>query len=303
MDSRASKLPTASASCAGAIRSQMQLLEPYFLGLDRAMVSLGPLTDNVYCTYKCRFCYVNGPYRKYARRTNEEIFTWLRDKRKNYGIIYISGDTDSFAPPRTAEALDLLDRLLALQVDVLFTTRYVFSPQERKILQSIIGRYACDGRLLVPCISISQLSHPELEPSPIPSPAERFDQLQWFHEIGANAILTVRPFIPYIDGEEYAEIVRLGARYAAAILGGDLYTDEEGVIDGITRSVMKIPVTSIGGGNVSKSQLDSTNDPTEWLITHHPQAEILAGAAAHAASKPFFMRSGPAVEFLRSHSE
>src|SRR5690349_10741859 len=48
-------------------------LEPYFLGLNRAMVSLGPLAGQVYCTFKCTFCYVNGPYQRYARRSVDDV--------------------------------------------------------------------------------------------------------------------------------------------------------------------------------------------------------------------------------------
>ena len=82
------------------------MAEPYFIGLDRAMVSLGPLTGSTYCTYKCRFCYVNGPYAKYSHRSPEEIIDWLTSRRDLYNIVYVSGDTDSFAPPRTADAIE-----------------------------------------------------------------------------------------------------------------------------------------------------------------------------------------------------
>ncbi|MGH3559811.1 MAG: radical SAM protein, partial [Mycobacterium sp.] len=172
--------------------------EPYFLGLNRAMVSLGPLTDSVYCTFKCKFCYVNGPYQKYARRTVDEILDWLYAARDKYDIIYVSGDTDSFAKPRTHDGLGLLSELTALKSDVLFTTRHVFSGQEREELQRIISAYAAIGKLFIPCISVSQLRHPALEPPPIASPEDRLEQIRWFHDNGAKVILTVRPFLPYI---------------------------------------------------------------------------------------------------------
>jgi hypothetical protein len=273
--------------------------EPYFLGLDRAMVSLGPLTDSTYCTFKCKFCYVNGPYPKYARRNADEISEWLRTKRTEYSIVYISGDTDSFAPPRTQEALRLLENLIDLDTDVLFTTRYVFTSSERRRLGSLFTKYSRIGRLLIPCISISQLTHPELEPPPIPSPASRFEQMTWLHAEGAKTLLTVRPFIPYIEAEEYAEIVRLGAPYSAAVLGGDWYTDPEGIIDGMTRKALDVARTLLVGDTVSRELLDSVNDTQEWVISRHPKAASLAASAAHAASKRFFMRSTPAINALR----
>src|SRR5664279_3661964 len=130
---RAAARPTKAA---GAVD-----VEPYFLGLDRAMVSLGPLTSNKYCTYSCKFCYVQGPYQRYARRSPDEILAWLRLHRNFYSVIYLSGDTDSFAPPRTSMALQLVQDLTELNVDVLFTTRYVFSNTERERLVASLQDY------------------------------------------------------------------------------------------------------------------------------------------------------------------
>ena len=275
------------------------LLEPYFLGLNRAMVSLGPLTDNTYCTFKCKFCYVNGPYPKYARRTVDEIMDWLRATRNKYDIIYVSGDTDSFAAPRTQQALRLLSELADLRSDVLFTTRYVFSQQERQALIAIQAKYSDTGKLFVPCISVSQLTHPRLEPPPIATPEARFEQIRWFHEQGAKVLLTVRPFLPYIEGAEYAEIARSGAPYSAAVLGGDWYTDLDGEIDELTRKALGIHETKVFGPTVTRKSLDSTNDSQEWLITRHPEAEEFVARAASAASKNFYMRSSDAIRFLR----
>src|SRR5215216_5567135 len=105
--------------------------EPYFLGLQRAMISLGPLTNRSFCTFRCRFCYVLGAYPRYANRSVDDIMDWLHTSRDQYDIVYVSGDTDSFAQPRTARAIELLWRLAELKVDVLFTTRHVFTGPER----------------------------------------------------------------------------------------------------------------------------------------------------------------------------
>jgi hypothetical protein len=113
---------------------------------------------------------VQGPFPKYASASVEEIVDWLRDRRDQYDIVYISGDTDSFAQPRTDDGLNLIEALLGLDVDVLFTTRYVFSIEELERLGSIASRYRAQRLLLIGCISISQLHHPELEPHPIKSP-------------------------------------------------------------------------------------------------------------------------------------
>jgi hypothetical protein len=273
--------------------------EPYFLGLNRAMVSLGPLTDSVYCTFKCKFCYVNGPYRKYARRSVGEILDWLNATRDDYDIIYVSGDTDSFAKPRTHDGLRLLRGMTALKSDVLFTTRHVFSGQEREELKQIIASYAAIGKLFIPCISVSQLNYPALEPAPIASPEARLEQIKWFHDNGAKVILTVRPFLPYLPGEEYAEITRQGAPYSAAVLGGDWYTDLDGTIDEMTRGALGVEHTRVAGPTVSRQPLDSTSDTQEWLITRHPEAEASVACAAREAARNFYMRSSDLIKFLR----
>jgi hypothetical protein len=277
------------------------IAEPYFIGLGRAMVSLGPLANSAYCTYKCKFCYVNGPYPKYAHRSVDEILDWLHRRRDDYGIVYVSGDTDSFAPPRTGEALRLLSQLIELGVDVLFTTRYVFSNMERRIVNRLLREYNEAGRLLIPCISVSQLTHPELEPPPIPSPGARISQIRWLYAQGAKVLLTVRPFIPYVDAEEYAEIVRRGGRYCTAVLGGDWYTDPNGIIDGLTRRALGVAITKVTGNNVTRAPLDSTTDATEWDTSRHPHAEVLVEQVSRQLDRPFFMRSEPAVTFIRQH--
>ena len=50
-----------------------ELVEPYFLGLGRAMASLGPLRSGTFCRFRCRFCYVYEPYPRYASRSVKEI--------------------------------------------------------------------------------------------------------------------------------------------------------------------------------------------------------------------------------------
>jgi radical SAM superfamily enzyme YgiQ (UPF0313 family) len=69
----------------------------------RAMVSLGPLSAKRYCTYNCGFCYVHADFTRYPTKTNDEVVSYLRTRRNEFDIVYVSGDTDSLAlgaPPR-----------------------------------------------------------------------------------------------------------------------------------------------------------------------------------------------------------
>jgi hypothetical protein len=268
------------------------------------MISLGPLTGNVFCTYKCRFCYVHGPYPRYANRSVDEIMSWLVAHRSQYDIVYLSGDTDSFARPRTRDAIELLTRMAGLDVDVLFTTRYVFSRPEREDIRLLLKRYDANDQLLVPCISISQLHRPELEPRPVQSAWSRLEQVRWLHGEGAKVLLTIRPFIPYLRPDEYAEIAHLGGPHSAAILGGDWYVDLDGRIDLQVRRALGIPdQQKLDPRTAKQGPVDSTNDGQEWLTYRHPDAETAVGGIAAAIGKKFFMRSSPAVDFFHEQYE
>lgn len=270
---------------------------PYFIGLGRAMVSLGPVSNSRYCPYQCRFCYVQGPFPKYASATVDEIVRWLDARRDQYDIVYISGDTDSFAPPRTDEGLDLIEALLHLKVDVLFTTRHVFSDQELERLRRITTCYRTEGLLLIGCISISQLHHPELEPPPIKSPYCRAQLLHQLQTRGIVTALTIRPFIPSLPASEYAEIATIGSESADVVIGGDLYLDSEGAIRGAIRAATKS--VDIEASIPHIAALDFSLSGEDWVTLEHPQAVEEVTAVCEALGKPFFMRSPGAISWIR----
>ena len=270
--------------------------QPFFIGHERAMVSLGPLNDRAYCPYRCAFCYVQGPFPRYRSMAPTEIVSWLSIRRSEYNVVYVSGDTDSFARPRTSLGLELLECLVGLDVDVLFTSRYVFESRERARLARVAQMYRDLGRLLIPCISISQISHPELEPRPVPTPQRRFDQLSWMTELGLPTILTIRPFIPGIGAEEYVEIAERGIDGASVVLGGDLYVDRTGCVGQvISRARVEIPL----GVTTSASVLDFSHSSVPWDTLRHHEAVESVGQFCASKGVPFFMRSSPAVDCIR----
>jgi DNA repair photolyase len=259
------------------------------------------MAEERYCAYDCKFCYVNGPFNRYAKRDVDEIFTWLSEHRGEYSIVYVSGDTDSFAPPRTAEALHLLRLLFRLDVDVLFTTRHVFSGADRSELTDIANDFDQARRLLIACVSVSQLHHPALEPLPIPSPRARLKQLADLKSRGITTALTIRPFIPAIPSEEYAEIARLGAAHADVVLGGDWYTDIDGFIE--TRTSEALGERAVGSSGTSVGELDFTASSVSWNSYTHPAAHRAVRDVCSSAKVPLFMRSAPAVEWLRGQRD
>src|SRR6266851_8645144 len=110
---------------------------PFDVSDNRAMVSLGPLSPKKYCTYSCPFCYVQSDFLSYTSMDISEIVDWLKTCQRPFDIIYVSGDTDSFAPPRTDGGIELLEALCEFGVDLLFTTRAVFGPKHLNKLYQI----------------------------------------------------------------------------------------------------------------------------------------------------------------------
>lgn len=270
----------------------------YHLGPNRrAMVSLGPLKPRNYCTFTCPFCYVRGPFPRYqAGAAVDEIVAWLQSRRSRFDIVYISGDTDSFAPPRTAQALELLAALRQLQCDVLFTTRHRFARQHRELLASLAADYHSDGYMLIGCVSVSQLRQPGLEPRPIASPQARLEQVAWMRSAGLVSVLTVRPFIPAVPAEEYADIVHAGAAGCDVVLGSHWYVDPAGVILEQTSRALG----HLAGGAAHRMPLDFSDDSTSWQVHEHPEAEAAVRQASATHGRPFFMRSDPAIAYLRA---
>jgi DNA repair photolyase len=275
------------------------------------MVSLGPLTDakDRYYQCRCKFCYVQGPFPKYAQYKPGHVIDWLEHRiaeHADFDVVYVSGDTDSFARPRTQQGLELLERLLSLSspVDVLFTTRYVFTSPERDRLAELVEEYRKARRTLIPCISVSQLHYADLEPRPIPTPDDRIGLVKWLHGIGAQVALTVRPFIPYIPADDYAEIVRRVDGECSVVLGGDWHTDVDGRIDSLTRAALEPHLGQLDPLTPADrpERLDFSTDSSLWYTHVHPTAEQVVRAECERQGLRFFMRSSPAVDFLRRRS-
>lgn len=187
----------------------------YFIGSDegprgtvnRAMVSLGPLSPKRYCTYKCAFCYVGGEFQRYPARSAADVLRWLELNRDRYDITYVSGDTDSFARPRTDEGIALLRGIASLDVDVLFTTRYAFTSEQADRIGAIASRQRENRKLFIGCASVLSPSDIDSEPKPIPSPRKRLDSLRLLAERGVTAVLAVRPLLPSTTASEMEALV------------------------------------------------------------------------------------------------
>lgn len=199
---------------------------PFYLENRRAMVSLGPLSNNTHCAFRCAFCYVQDKFASYASLNDDEIIAFLKENRQEYDIIYISGDTDSFAPPRTNRALKLLQRMVKEgNCDLLFTTRTTFSDSNYEEIRQIIEEQKVKEKKLYACISITRFSddYAYLEPKPIPSPEERIIVLKNLKKLGATTILATRPLLPIVNVNDYLTIIDKAKQYIDIVLGECFY--------------------------------------------------------------------------------
>lgn len=259
------------------------------------MVSLGPLSLMKYCTYKCPFCYVHGDFKSYASLSIPEILYWLANTSDPYDIVYVSGDTDSFAPPRTDEGLKLLDALATLNVDLLFTSRFLFSEKDLNTIGTICESLCKRDRLLFGCVSVTQLTVPHLEPPPIPPPHERLMQLGRFRDIGVVPVLAMRPFLPVVPDSDYTHILEAAARERIEIvLGGSWFTDREGKLE---LSVFRGPTPE--HVSFSEGQMDFDENETVWRIYKATTTEHHVRRECGRLSLAFFDRSRPMIEAVR----
>ena len=213
--------------------AQCEKNKPFYIGNGRAMVSLGPLSNKAHCSYHCAFCYVQDGFSSYANMEIDDIVSFLRLYREQYSIIYVSGDTDSFAHPRTEKGLALISKIVdAIDCDLTFSTRNVFSEEQYDLLSSLINIQKNKGYRFISGTSITRIS-PEtsyLEPAPIPSPEKRIQHIKKMKELGAITMLGLRPFLPVVNKTDYATILSKLKGYLDIALGESFYFIKDGCI-------------------------------------------------------------------------
>ncbi len=268
------------------------------IGNGRAMVSLGPLSPRRFCTYACAFCYVHAGFSKYPSMSVTEIREYLAKETGRFDIIYVSGDTDSLAAPRTEKGLELVDALATLGTDVLFTTRAPLEEKHLDRLASTSRALQRGGKTLFGCVSISRLrSAPHLEPQPVPAPERRLEVLKGLYERGVVAVLALRPFLPVVPPEEYVEIAARAAQFVDVVLGEVWYADADGVLE---RQVLGRNPTRV---EFKEHEMDFDSNRVKWKVYEGEQARASVAAYCAGVNVPFFMRSGPAVEYVRAKRE
>ncbi|MBV9068501.1 MAG: radical SAM protein [Acidobacteria bacterium] len=255
------------------------------------------MASTKYCTYSCPFCYVNADFLSYASMTIDEIVSWLSTVEAPFDIIYVSGDTDSFAPPRADQGIALLNALSQFDRDILFTTRAVLSDKQLAQLATLCADLKGKGKLLIGCVSVAQLTHPHLEPPPVPDALLRLRQLHAFHAAGLASILAMRPFLPIVANSEYFDIVDKAVGGADIVLGEVWYADQAGVLE---RGVFRGDTPP--GIEFSQHTMDFDANDALWKV--YEPTDVIAAVAEYCGRQglPFFMRSRPAIDWLRANA-
>lgn len=259
------------------------------------MISLGPLSKKKYCTYSCTFCYVQSEFQKYVSLSIDEICTYLRENIDLFNIIYISGDTDSFARPRTKDGLFLLKTLSELfDKDILFTTRYVFTDSEAAEIIHINELLKQKGRTLFACVSLScPIDNHNIEPPPIPSIIDRIELIKLLKKNDITTVLALRPLLPVFSLDNYVSIIEKTRHHVDAVLGERWYFDKNGVI---LKQVMGDDI--IRSGKCDDMEMDFDDNGKVWTVWYDEDIEAELKNFCDIVGLPFFMRSQPAVEYL-----
>jgi DNA repair photolyase len=263
------------------------------------MISLGPLSSTKHCPYSCLFCYVPNGFLKYASLDIREICCFLEENKDKYKIIYISGDTDSFAPPRLQKGLALLETVASeFSKDILITTRISMDANIIGYLNRIKRTLAEKGKNLFICISISSpVGDRRIEPLPIPSIESRIETLTLLKKNGFYSILALRPFLPIYYSEDYFKIIDLLKDSVDAILGEVWYHDVN------HKMWYKLTNTHVVSRGVSRRvNLPFNISEIEWEEWNDPQMENDIENRCKALNIPFYMNSTSAIDYLQTNT-
>ncbi|MBD5532938.1 MAG: hypothetical protein HDQ98_12220 [Lachnospiraceae bacterium] len=265
---------------------------PFDIRDRRAMVSLGPLNETQYCTYMCPFCYVQAGFLSYRNLSIPQILNWLEKHKTEFDIIYISGDTDSFAPPRTKVALELLETLLQLRKDVLFTTRAVLGEEDMNKLSDIAKKYNEEKLMLFGCVSITSWTTKGIEPANVPLPEKRVEELRKFKDMGIIPILAMRPFIPIVPISDYQLILEKTLGLVEVVLGESWYVDCEEILERRTLKNCKLEEFTL-------CEMPFDNNKKVWKRYDGIEQKNYCEEWCKRHNVLFFMRSLPAIKKLK----
>jgi DNA repair photolyase len=279
-------------------KNERKSINPFFIRKgERVMVSLGPFSTKQHCPYRCAFCYVQDDFSSYESLNIDNIIKYLKSNIDNYNIIYVSGDTDSFAPPRTKLGLKLLSNIVdVVKCDLLFTSRYVFNNSEYEQLARIITKQNSKGFKFYAGVSITRYSEKNayLEPFPIPKPDDRISHIKKMKSLGAITMLGLRPFLPVVEVNEYLTILDEAYPSLDIALGESFYFIRNG---NVQKRVFPNGIPIEFENNISRNQrMDFDDNESLWDIWDSKVYEEIVENHCDKLNIVFSMHSNDAID-------
>lgn len=242
------------------------------------------------CKYDCKYCYsFSRSFEGYPSRSTEQIFSKISIlDEKNFDIIYVSCDMDSFV--NQERALALLQKLSLLNKHIHFTTKSVLRSDIIDQINIVRKKLKKNGLFLIPAITIATIgSTAHYEPYPIARPVERAELLHKFKSLGFKTILAVRPFLPFVKISDYKQIIDIASSSCDAILGGVFYFDTAGDVE-----------RRLGGSieEYNLTKLPFIKDSDIWKMYEGRKEQSFFTQYCRDLGKPFFMDSESALTYL-----
>ena len=108
-------------------------------------------------------------------------------------------------------------------------------------------------------------------------------------------VLAMRPFLPVIPPDEYVEIASICRPYVDVALGEVWYVDKTGILE---LKVFRGPVPS--NVRYEEHEMDFDSNGKTWKVWDGAAPERRVADYCASVNLPFFMRSRPAVLYLRN---
>lgn len=272
---------------------------PFDILLGRAMISLGPVSPQKHCPYSCLFCYVPTGFLQYRPLGIIDICKYLKTRKNEFETIYISGDTDSFAPPRMEQGISLLKRLAnEFDKSILITTRAFMNKETIDELLTVKNILRNRNKQLYVCVSISAPDgNRAIEPLPIPTVEDRIKTLDTLKKAGILSILAMRPFLPIYEANDYIRLIDSCLSSVDLILGEVWYHDPYlQMWNAVTGKF------EIYRGTSAQTCLPFESSNKEWMEWVDTRLVEEISGYCKLRNIPFFMDSSSALKYLREQT-
>ena len=174
------------------------------------------------CSSGCKYCFAHQPdYQKFEDFSNQAY----ERMTSTYNIVYPSCDGEFFNNPNTINQLDLMRKnVLGKNIIFSITTKAILDEEEIKEISRINKEMIEQNKGFIKVsVTISNQSMiQEIEPN-TSNFFERIDTLEMLRKYDIPSSVILKPLLPFIDIQEYIDIIRTTLKYTDLYLIGELY--------------------------------------------------------------------------------